>query len=168
MRRAAALAAVALLSGCGSAAKPAPPARTPAPAPSPAATATPIAIAAADQPACTGLYARLQRVTLALSSSSELIAQSVDKHDLSTRIATEHQQLERSAKLMDAGVVPAPLAPANRRLVKALHAFARDFGRAEAPAKGGDFPGAVHAMTDQAVVTRIVAAATTIEQACRG
>jgi hypothetical protein len=167
MRRAAALAALAVLGGCGGGAKPAPPARTPAPTPKPAATATPIAIAPSDQAACASLYARLQRVTLALSSSSELIAQSVNTRDLGTRISTERQQLVRSARLMDDAVVPAPLTTANKRLVTALRTFAGDFARAQAPAKRGDFPAAVQAMTDKPAVQRIIAAATTIQKACQ-
>jgi hypothetical protein len=171
----AALLAVLAVAGCGGARLPSAPS-DPAPSSTPAATtaalgATPTASAIAitppqDKAACALLYTRLQRVTLALSSSSELIAQSVDKNDLSGRIATGQQQLERSARLLAAGVVPALLAATNDELVSALRAFARDFAKAQAPAKRGDFPGAVAAMTDKAVVTRILDAATTIENAC--
>jgi hypothetical protein len=170
-RRTAALALTTLaVTACGGGAKPA---STPAPTAAAtkaaaAPTAPKIAIAPQDLPACAGLFARLQRVTVALGSSSELIAQSENKADLSQRIATEQQQLERSARLMDSAVVPAPLAAANRRLVAALRAFARDFGRAKAPARKGDLAGAVQAMTDQGAVNRVLAAAKTIEDACNG
>jgi hypothetical protein len=154
-----------LLAACGGAETPR---STPAPQKTAAAaTATPVAIAPADQAACTALYARLQRVSVALSSGSELITQAANPADLSRRIATQRRQLERSAQLMDSAVVPAPLATSNRSLVKALRTFAGDFRRAQAPAKRGDFQAAVQAMTDQATVGRIAAAAKKIQTACR-
>jgi hypothetical protein len=172
MRPAVVVLAALVLAGCGGAGKPA--ARhTPAPratvAATPAAkpTATPIPLSVADQQLCAPLYARLQRVTLALSSSSALIAQSENKEDLARRIATERQQLVRSARLMSAASVPAPLSAVNARMVRALRRFSRDFGRARAPAARGDFPAAVAAMTDKPAVNRILAAATTIQRACQ-
>jgi hypothetical protein len=175
MRRALVALAALLAAGCGGGG--APPASTPSPAPSPRATvagmaspratATPIPLTAADGQLCPALYARLQRVTLALTSSSELIAQSENKADLTRRIATEQQQLARSARLMAAATVPAPLSAVNDRLVGALRTFSRDFGRARAPAAKGDFPAAVSAMTDKRAVNRILAAATAIQRACQ-
>jgi hypothetical protein len=160
------------LAGCGGSDKPA--ARTtPAPQATVAATATakptatPIPLSAADQQLCAPLYARLQRVSLALSSSSALIAQSENKEDLSRRIGTERQQLARSAGLMAAATVPDPLSAVNARMVRALRRFSRDFARAQAPAARGDFPAAVAAMTDKPAVNRILAAATTIQRACQ-
>jgi hypothetical protein len=167
----AALAAV-VLAGCGGADKPAP-RDTPAPRATVAATATatatatPIPLTVADRQLCAPLYARLQRVTLALGSSSELIAQSQNKAELSSRIATERQQLERSARLMAAATVPAPLSAVNARMVRALRRFSRDFRRAQAPAARGDFAAAVSAMTDKPAVNRILAAATSIQRACQ-
>jgi hypothetical protein len=139
----------------------------------PRATTTPAAIAAAptvapaDQAACSALYARLQRVGVALSSSSELIAQAVDQKDLSKKIATEQQQLERSARLMDSAVVPDPLVADNRKLVAALRRYAHDFAGAKAPARKGDFQAAADAMTDQSAVNDVLTAAKAIEQTCR-
>jgi hypothetical protein len=124
------------------------------------------AIAAADRPACALLFARLQRVTVALSTSSELIARSANKEELGRRIAVEQQQLERSAALMAGGPVPAPLVDADGELVAALRAFAADFARARKPAARGDFQAAADAMTDPPVVQRIVRASKTIEDAC--
>jgi hypothetical protein len=130
-------------------------------------TATPIPLTVADQQLCVPLYTRLQRVTVALSSSSELIARSENKQDLSNRIATEQQQLERSARLMAGATVPPPLSAVNDRLVRALRRFSRDFGHARAPASRGDFAAAVRAMTDQSAVSTIIAAATAIQHACQ-
>jgi hypothetical protein len=157
------------LAGCGGSAAPRP---TPSPsAPKPTATATAtataVAIAPGEQPACDLLYARLQRATLALSSSSELIAHSQNKKELSTRLATQQEQLRRSARLLDAAVVPAALQAANRSLVSALRTFASDFGKARKPAAQGDFQGAVTAMTDQASLAKVLAAAQVIEATCR-
>jgi hypothetical protein len=168
MRR---VALVALLAaGCGGAHASAPsptPRATAAATASPAPTATAIPLTAADRQLCPALYARLQRVSVALSSSSELIAQSESKADLASRIGTERQQLARSARLLAAGTVPPPLSAVNDRLVRALRRFGRDFGRARAPAAKGDFAAAVKAMTDRPAVERIVASATALQRACQ-
>lgn len=171
MRRRIVLLAALVAAGCGGGSPSATP--TPSPAPTVAATAearpsaTPIPLTVADQQLCAVLYARLQRVTLAIGSSSELIAQSENKQDLTRRIATEQQQLKRSAQLMAAATVPPPLSAVNDRLVRALRAFSRDFARARKPAARGDFAAAVAAMTDKPAVQRIVAAATAIQRACQ-
>ena len=123
-------------------------------------------VAAADRPACAQLFARLQQVSAAIQGSSELIANSLDKTQLSERIAYEQSQLQQSADLMEQGPVPAALASADHDLVAALRAFTADFERAREPAARGDFQAAAEAMTDTAVVTRIVNASKTIEDAC--
>jgi hypothetical protein len=152
------------LVACGSTAtKPDPTATRAATA---SATARPT-VAVEDQAACDALYARLQRVGTALSSSSELLTQALDKKQLSGKIATEQEQLERSATLMDSAVVPGPLVADNRKLVNALRRYARDFARAKAPARAGDFQAAAQAMTDQSAVNDVLAAAKAIEATCR-
>jgi hypothetical protein len=123
--------------------------------------------ATADRVECTLLLARLQRVTVALQASSELIAHSLNPGQLSARIAIEEVQLRGSAQLIASGTVPARLEPAVDRLASALVAFSRDFARAKAPATRGDLATAVSAMTDEAVVQRIVSASKEIEDACR-
>jgi hypothetical protein len=174
MRLVAAALAALVLAGCGGGGDKPAPRRTPAPSATVAVTAipakptaTPIPLTVADQQLCAPLYARLQRVTLALSSSSALIAQSESKEDLAQRIATERQQLLRSARLMAGATVPAPLSAVNDRMVRALRRFSRDFARAQAPAGRGDFAAAVAAMTDKPAVNRILAAASTIQHACQ-
>jgi hypothetical protein len=168
----AALAAL-VLAGCGGGADKPAARSTPAPEATVAATATaepsatPIPLTVADRQLCAMLYERLRRVSLALTSSSALIAQSENKQDLASRIGVEQQQLERSARLMDGATVPAPLSAVNARLVHALRRFSRDFGRAKAPAARGDFAAAVAAMTDKPAVNRILATATTIQRACQ-
>jgi hypothetical protein len=136
------------------------------PASTPAGSGGAVSIPPAARPACAALFTHLQQVTGALSASSELIANAIDKQQLSERISNEQAQLKQSADLMAAGPVPAPLADANRQLVAALRAFTDDFARAKAPAARGDFQAATDAMTDQAVVQRIVDASKTIEDAC--
>ena len=125
-----------------------------------------IRLTPADAPACALMVARIQRVTTALGTASELIAHSVNKHQLSQRIAIEKVQLRRSARLMLAGVIPPQLQPANRSLVLGLNAFADDFARAQKPALRGDFSAAVRAMGDTTVVNMILGAAKTIDSAC--
>ncbi len=126
-----------------------------------------ITVSPADRPACALLFARLQRVTLAIKTSSELIAHSLSKRQLVRRIAIEQVQLERSARLMAGGPIPAALVAADRRLVAALRAFSRDFARARKPAARGDFQAAAAAMTDRPVEQRIIGASKTIEQSCK-
>jgi hypothetical protein len=168
MRRAIATVVVLLLAGglagCGGGKKPS---ASPTPTTGAATASGEVAIAPADRPACALLFARLQRVTAALQASSELIAHSLDKRQLSHRIAIQQQQLERSARLMAGGPIPAPLAAADRRLVRSLRAFAHDFGRARAPAARGDFQAASAIMTDRPVVEEILGASKTIEAACK-
>jgi hypothetical protein len=147
---------LALLVGCASGA------HTGAPP-----SSTPPRGASGDRAACASLYARLQQVTAALDDSSQLIATSQGKQQLSERIANEQSLLQQAADLMTRGPIPASLAPADRDLVAALHAFTADFARAREPAARGDFQSAAAAMTDQAVVQRIVDASKKIEDACR-
>ena len=142
-------------------------------APSPSASATTssspaVTVGPADAGACTLLIARVQRVTTALATASELIAHSLNKQQLSHRIAIEKVQLQRSARLLTGGAVPTPLQGAQRQLVLGLNAFSADFAHAEKPAARGDFQGAVQAMGDTTVVQQILAATKTIENACRG
>ena len=106
-------------------------------------------------------------MTLAISASSELIANSVDKQQLGQRIAAEASQLRRAADLMAQGPVPAPLVKADRDLVAALRTFADDFDRAKDAAGRGDYRGAVDAMRDEPTVQRIVDASQTIEDSCQ-
>jgi hypothetical protein len=155
-----------VLGGCGgSATPPATPTATATASPTPTVAA--VAIDPQDQPACDVLYARLQRATQAISSGSELIARAENKAQLRRQIATQQVQLQRAATLLDEAVVPAPLASANRTLVRGLRTFAGDFARARAPAARGDFQAAADAMTDRATLQKILAAAQKIEAACK-
>jgi len=156
-RRVAALVIVtAAAGGCGSTKHATPPTTTT----TATATTAAVAIAPEERSACNLLFARLRRVTIALQTSSDLIAHSLNKTQLSRRIAIEQVQLQRSAALMTGGPVPGALISADRSLV------ARDFGRAKAPAAAGDFQAATAAMTDRPAVRRILQASTTIERAC--
>jgi hypothetical protein len=125
-----------------------------------------IRLAPADAPACALLLVRIQRVTTALGTASELIAHSLNKQQLSQRIAIEKVQLRRSAQLLLGGAIPQQLEAADRNLVLGLNAFADDFARAQKPALRGDFSAAVRAMGDTTVVNMILGAAKTIENAC--
>lgn len=122
---------------------------------------------AAKPATCAQLYARLQQVTVAISASSELIANSLNPQQLSQRIAAEEKALSQSAEFMSAVQPPAALVPADQQLVAALRAFSADFARAEGPAARGDFQTAVAVMGDKTVVQKIVEASTTIENACK-
>jgi hypothetical protein len=171
MRRPLVLVAVPLLAAaCGGSKPQAAAPTTAASAPTATATATvekKVAIDPADVGACASLYARLQRVSAAISTGSELLTQVQNKDDLSRQILIQQQQLERSAALMDSAVVPKPLTAANHQLVSALHTFARDFAKAKAPAKRGDFQAASSAMSDPDAIARIVDSTKTIQTACK-
>lgn len=124
-------------------------------------------IPAADQPACARLLAQLQQVTLTISASSELIASSVNKQQLSQRIGAEAVRLRQSADALGKEPPPAVLAAADRQLITALRALSGDFARAGAPARRGDFQAAVDAMGDKPAVDQVVGASATIQKACR-
>jgi len=160
---AAALVLTAAIAGCGRAGDTGQTSATGSPSRQAAGKVT---ISAADRPACAQLLARLQQVTLAISASSELIANSLNKQQLSQRIATEASRLRQSAELMGEGPIPVPLAAADRQLVTALRAFGDDFVRAKSPAMRGDFQAAVDAMGDKPAVQKIIGASTTIQHAC--
>jgi hypothetical protein len=162
-------ASLALLSGCGSGGHSSSSASTSTSAATSRTTSTTTAdvkIAPSEQPACALLFARLQRVTVALQTSAELIAHSTNKQQLSKRIGIERVQLERSAKLMTGGPIPASLRATDRELVGALRGFSAAFARAGAPAARGDFQAASAAMGDAPDVQRILATSKTIEDAC--
>jgi hypothetical protein len=106
-------------------------------------------------------------VTQTISNSSELLTNSLNKSQLTQRIADEVTQLRHAADLMGQGPVPPSLVAAKEELVTALGAFTDDFARARDDAARGDFPAAVDAMTDQAVVQRIINASKTIEDTCQ-
>lgn len=124
-------------------------------------------IAAADRPACAQLFGRLQQVSTALQTSSELIATSLGTAQLSDRIAVEEDQLRQSARLIAASPAPPSLTTAAHQLVAALQTYTDDFARAATPAARGDFQAAADAMTDHAAVQQILDASTTIEKACK-
>ena len=160
---AAALVLTAAVAGCGGTGSPHQASAT-GPASRPAHGK--VTISPADGPACTQLLARLQQVALAISASSELIANSLNKQELSQRIAAEATRLRQSAELMGEGPIPVPLTAADRQLVTALRAFGDDFVRAKSPASRGDFQAAVDAMGDKPAVQEIIGASTTIQKAC--
>ena len=169
MRSAAAVACVASLlvapvaAGCGAASETT--AATTAP-PRAVSTAADAALAGGDRASCELLLARLRRVTVALATSAELIAHSLNRKQLARRIGIEQVQLERSARLIATGPVPPSLAATRRDLVAALRALARDYARARPRAAAGDFGAAAAAMNDPPLVARILRASKRIERAC--
>lgn len=136
------------------------------PATAPAASSS-IAIPPSDRQACADLFARLQVATSAVSASSELLTNSQNQQQLATQIQVEAQQLSRAGDVLSQSSGPAALNTVTEDLVGALRAFSADFQRAQTPASKGDFQGAVEAMTDRAIVNRIVADASTIEASCK-
>lgn len=169
IRLAAIGAILALLSGCGSGGHSSSSASNLTSAATPRTTSTTgddLKISPGEQPACASLFARLQRVTVALQTSAELIAHSTNKQQLSKRIGIERVQLERSARLMTGESIPASLRATDRELVGALRGFSQAFARARAPAARGDFRAATAAMSDAPDVQRILATSKTIEDAC--
>jgi hypothetical protein len=120
----------------------------------------------ADRTACAQLLGRLTQVTQTISAGSELLTNSLDKQQLSQRIADQTTLLRQAADLMAQGLVPPRLAAADRDLVAALHTFADDFNRAAGAANQGDLSAAAGAMNDEATVQRIVDASDTIEEIC--
>ena len=131
-------------------------------------TATrPAASTTATPPGCRFLLPRLERASLAIRSSSELLARAANKKQLASRIAIEQTQLERAAALVATGPTPAELVPATKRLAAALHALSLDFGRARKPAAAGNFAAASKLMADRPVQLAIVRESQAIEKGCR-
>ncbi len=152
MRRACAIAALALAcAACGGGAK----------------KATTTVSTTAVPPGCRFLLPRLERASLAIRSSSELVARAANRKQLASRIAIEQTQLERAAALVATGPTPEQLVPATKRLAAALHALSLDFGRARKPAAAGNFAVASKLMTDRPAQLAIVRESRAIERGCR-
>jgi hypothetical protein len=118
-------------------------------------------------PGCRFLLPRLERASLAIRSSSELLARAANKKQLASRVAIEQTQLERAAALVATGPTPTQLVPPTKRLAAALHALSVDFGRAQKPAAAGNFAAASKLMTDRPVQLAIVRESQAIEKDCR-
>jgi hypothetical protein len=129
--------------------------------------ATTAASTTAVPPGCRFLVPRLERASLAIRSSSELLARAANKKQLASRIAIEQTQLERAAALVATGPTPEQLVPATKRLAAALHALSLDFAKAKKPAAAGNFAAASKLMTDRPVQLAIVRESQVIEKGCR-
>ena len=128
--------------------------------------ATTAASTTAIPPGCRFLLPRLERASLAIRSSSELVARAANKKQLAQRIAVEQTQLERAAALVATGPTPEQLVPATKRLAAALHALSLDFAKAKRPAAAGNFAAASKLMTDRPVQLAIVRESQAIEKGC--
>lgn len=176
-----AIAALALLAGCGGgkAAAPAtstgattapptlsvkivttpPPATTTAP---PAPTLTSLA----DLAACNVLQRNIAYVSQVVSQSVDFITQSLHPKQLAQRTGVGRRNLLYAADLLQKTSAPTSLRRAKTRLVLGLRSFAADFLRAQRAVAKKDLAKAAFELVDRPAVAKIGAATKTINRAC--
>src|SRR3954447_11117380 len=138
MRRLPLLLLVALaVTGCGGGKTAAPPTTatsagtTTAPAPKPFTSVLDIA-------ACNELEAKIQIVSQLVSSSVEVMTQSVHPKQLAKRAGATRDNLLYAAHVLAQIVVPKSLVQAQQNLTAGLRQFAADFGRAQTSVRHGN------------------------------
>src|SRR4051812_37293776 len=167
MRRLPLLLLVALaVTGCGGGGTAAPPptatsaATTTAPAPKPFTSVLDIA-------ACNELEAKIQIVSQLVSSSVEVMTQSVHPKQLAKRAGATRDNLLYAAHVLAQIVVPKSLVQAQQNLTAGLRQFAADFGRAQTSVRHGNIARAARQLVDKPALAKVTAATGTIDRACR-
>jgi hypothetical protein len=165
----AAAALAAALAGCGghsSSAQPetTAPATTPAvpPAPPPPPTLT----SPADQAACNALETNIRIVSQLISSSVEVMTQSIHPKQLATRTANTEKNLLYSAHVLSQLAVPSALVQPRNQLVEGLREFGADFGRAQKSVARDDLAAAARQLVDRRALAKVTASTSAIDRAC--
>ena len=165
------LAAVLLVTGCGSkaASSPTPTATTAASAATPTATKTPASkhlTSPDDLASCAVLEQAVQAVSQLVGHTTEGITQAQNPKELAKQVGTAQQSLLDSAKLVELADAPKVLAGSQRQFAQALRMFATDFGRGKAAAAKGDMANATQLLTDETALRKIQTAAKRIDDMC--
>jgi hypothetical protein len=167
MRRSALLLALALaLAGCGGGKTAAPvttatsAGTTTAPAPKPFTSVLDIA-------ACNELEAKIPIVSQLVSSSVEVMTQSVHPKQLAKRAGDTRDNLLYAAHVLAQIVVPKSLVQAQQNLTGGLRQFAADFGRAQTSVRHNNIARAARQLVDKPALAKVTAATGTIDRACR-
>ena len=158
------LAAVLLLTGCGS--KPASPPSAKAPAKTPTASPEPTFTAPDDIAACAQLEQAIQAVSQLIGHTTQGITQALNPKELAKQVGTAQQSLLDSAKVVEIVKPPKPLVSSQRQFVQGLRMFAADFARGKASAARGDMAKATKQLTDETALRKIQVAAKRIDDRC--
>jgi hypothetical protein len=155
------------LAGCGGGKSAAPPTTatsagttTAAPAPKPFTSVLDIA-------ACNELETKIQIVSQLVSSSVEVMTQSVHPKQLAKRAGDTRDNLIYAAHVLAQIVVPKSLVQAQQGLTAGLRQFAADFGRAQTSVRHDNIARAARQLVDKPALAKVTAATGTIDRACR-
>ena len=153
------------LTGCGGKAA-APPAQTTSAATT-TAPAVPTFTSVLDIAACNELETKIRIVSELVSSSVEVMTQSVHPKQLAKRAGDTRDNLLYAAHVLSQIVVPKSLVQARFELTAGLRQFAADFGRAQTSVRHNNLPRAARQLVDRPALAKVTAATTTIDRACR-
>jgi hypothetical protein len=156
---------VAALAGCGgkTAASPSPTAS----APTTTAPATPTFTSVLDIAACNELETKIRIVSQLVSSSVEVMTQSVHPKQLAKRAGDTRDNLLYAAHVLSQIVVPKSLVQAQQELTAGLRQFAEDFGRAQTSVRHNNMAKAARQLVDKPALAKVSAATGKIDRACR-
>lgn len=136
------------------------PAVPPAPPPPPALTSP------ADQAACSELETNIRIVSQLISSSVEVMTQSIHPNQLATRTANTEKNLLYSAHVLSQLAVPGMLVQPRNQLVEGLREFGADFGRARKSVARDDLAAAARQLVDRPALAKVTASTSAIDRAC--
>jgi hypothetical protein len=120
-----------------------------------------------DIAACNELETKIQIVSQLVSSSVEVMTQSVHPKQLAKRAGDTRDNLLYAAHVLAQIVVPKSLVQAQQELTAGLRQFAADFGRAQTSVRHKNIARAARQLVDKAALARVTAATGTIDRACR-
>jgi hypothetical protein len=159
----AAAALAAALVGCGHKASASATTSSPPPPPSPQ---QPTLTSAADLAACNELQTNIRIISALVSSSVEVMTQSLHPKQLAKRAGDTRQNLLYSAAVLSRIDPPASLLGARNHLVHGLRDFAVDFGRAQRSVASGDMAAASRELVDRPALAEVSQATGVIDKAC--
>jgi hypothetical protein len=167
MRRFALLVLLALvLPACGGSKTAAPPTTATSAGPTTASTPKPFT-SVLDIAACNELETKIQIVSQLVSSSVEVMTQSVHPKELAKRAGATRDNLLYAAHVLAQIVVPKSLVQAQQNLTAGLRQFAADFGRAQTSVRHDNIARAARQLVDKPALAKVTAATGTIDRACR-
>jgi hypothetical protein len=155
------VALAAALAGCGGG-ETSPPAPADSVPPAPA----PLSLSPAERAACDELERSIRVVSQVISSSVELMTQSLRPKELARRTGATQENLISAANALAQIRVPQSLEAAEQQLVVGLREFAADFGRARRSVERNDLASASRQLTDPQALGNVTAATQAIDRTC--
>src|SRR3954471_5755425 len=157
MRRSAMLVLVALvLAGCGGGTTAATPTRATCAGTTTARALKPFT-SVLDIAACNELETKIQIVSRLVSSSVEVMTQSVHPKELAKRAGDTRDNLLYAAHVLAQIVVPKSLVQPRQRLTAGLRQFAADFGRAQTSVRHNNIARAARQLVDKPALAKVTA-----------